>query len=76
MIKYVCDGRNNEGDDCKNSATEITEWLTIASDNRSLSITNNLKENRLISMYKHSDLHFCSKACFINLFFMNKTENP
>lgn len=74
MKIYKCDGCNTNGENCFNTDTRTDSWITIGSESSDLFIENNLSERRLISIGRHSDLHFCSKSCFINKFFFNDKQ--
>ena len=69
---YTCDGNLHNGDDCKEETHNVDGWLSIISDE--LSIKNGLPNNRLIEMNNRQSLHFCSKDCFINLFFKENED--
>lgn len=75
MKLYKCDGINSNGNECQKATSTTEFWLTIGSDDNSLFIKNNLPEVRLLEMNKHTDIHFCSKECFINRFFMVNITN-
>ena len=66
---YTCDGHLPNGDNCQRATHNVKHWLTIIGED--ISIKNGLPNNRLIEMNNHEDLHFCSKECFMNLFFTN-----
>ena len=65
MKIYKCDN-----DRCDNETESLSEWMSIGtSDGKNdLYIQNNIKGHRMLAMGKHNDIHFCSKECFIDLF--------
>ena len=74
MKVYKCDGKLNDGSSCNETSDNTESWLTIGShDNKSLFAENNLENRCLVQMGRHSDIHFCSKQCFINRFFQPET---
>lgn len=50
-------------DQCSRQATDLNSFLTIASSNNSISITNNATGNNSRSLAYYEDLHFCSQKC-------------
>jgi hypothetical protein len=71
-IKYKC---NNCGDGKEYTDNERPEWLEIGTEqNYGLFIKNDLRvENGIHALGNHSNIHFCSKSCFIQYFF-DETE--
>jgi len=69
MLVYKCDCNN-----CDNTTTDkVEDWLTIGStQGDSLFIENGLKNNRLIMMNNHGNLHFCSKECLVDTLFLSQ----
>ena len=72
LTTYKCDNAqcNNETDNLKDS-----QWLEIGSDNSTFKVNNYLKDRKLISMSRYSDLHFCSSKCFIDEFITQPNPN-
>ena len=76
MRVFKCDGLNNDGWHCRSESDNLESWLTIGSHgNTSLFVENNLEKRGLVQMGRHSDIHFCSKQCFINRFFHPETPD-
>ena len=74
MKVYKCDGKLNDGSSCNEISDNTESWLTIGShDNKSLCVENNLENRGVVQMGRHSDIHFCSKQCFINFIFQSET---
>lgn len=64
LITYKCDK-------CGKSRDTEPEWLEIGSHAEyQLYIKNPLPGHKIISMDNHSAIHFCSKDCFIDYFFI------
>ena len=62
-ITYTCDK-------CLKTFANDKKLITIGSeDEEGLRYKNNLEERAVIEMNRHSDIHFCSKDCFVNYFF-------
>lgn len=62
-VTYTCDR-------CLKTFSNDAELITIGSENgQELRYVNNLQERAVIEMNRHSDIHFCSKECFVNYFF-------
>lgn len=53
------------------SETEKVErgWISLGSDNGTLSFENESGEGSLRKLGNSHDLHFCCKTCFISYFF-------
>jgi len=64
-IIYSCDGNY-----CENQTHDIklNNWVEIGSDNNTLFINNHLKQRRLISLSRHTTIHFCSSKCLTEFF--------
>lgn len=70
-IIYKCDN-----DECTKQTSSIEQngWVEIGSESGQLFINNYTLDNKLISMARHDDIHFCSSKCMINRFFKNETN--
>ena len=71
-VIYTCDN-----DECKKQTNDIKleGWLEIGSNNGSLFVENNCIDKRLITLGNHTDIHFCSKKCFTDYFFMEEKKD-
>lgn len=65
MKIYKCD--NNR---CNNETESLSQWMSIGTSDgtNNLYIKNYIPGHRMQEMGKHRDIHFCSKECFIDLF--------
>lgn len=65
MRVYKCDN-----DRCNKETESLSELMSIGTsdETNNLYIINNIRGHRMKNMGKHRDIHFCSKECFIDLF--------